>query len=107
MRIDGKNLNVTDEVIVEDGVEITVNTAVVAVTSDALRLGCEITIREQDAWVRKMPAATDGSTRKGEFIEKGGVFSAQSNKSDTIYSGEISIINARDGRNPVFYVTRY
>ncbi len=107
MKVAGKNLNVTDEVTVEDGVEITVNTAVVAVVLDNDRLGCEISILVQDAWVRKMPAATDGSTRKGELIEKGGTFSAQGKNSDTIYSGEISIMNARNGKKPVFYVTRY
>lgn len=107
-KIIGKNINITDTAVVSDGVEITVNTAVTAVASNDDRLGLEISITVQDAWVRKMPAATDASTRKGTIIMAGGPpFRIPAGGGETLYTGEVSIINVKNGKKPVFTTTEY
>ena len=70
MRKQGANANTNDESTVSDFVKITVNTAVVAEVANPLRMYWAVTITDKDAFIRFIPAATDGGTRKGIFLKK-------------------------------------
>jgi hypothetical protein len=102
--VEGGNINRNTDATVADGVEITGNVAVTAVSADEKRIRVAITIAMFDAWVRLIPSATDNAVRKGEFITKDTTFVLESN---AIYTGEISIINAQMGQTPTYYVTEY
>ena len=100
----GRNINTHDTATVADEVEITVNTAVTAVSSNAARLYVAITILDKDAFIRLIPAATDASTRKGIFLKKNETYELPA---DNIYTGEISIINKKNNEKPTYYVTEF
>ena len=99
----GKNTNISTEPTVDDGVEITGNVAVTAVSENLQRVRVIITIDVADAFIRMMPAATDNSVRKGILVRAGMTWEMEEG---TEYPGEISIINAKNNRKPVFYVTQ-
>ncbi|MBL4940970.1 MAG: hypothetical protein JKY81_04830 [Colwellia sp.] len=102
--ITGRNINTRDAATVDDEVKITVNTAVVAVAANEDRLYLAISIIDKDAFIRLMPAATDGSERKGIFLKKNTTYEFPT---DNIYVGEISIINKKNNEKPVYYVTEF
>ena len=81
------------------------NVAVTAVSSNSGRSALSISILNADAWVRLMPAATDGSVRKGIAIGAGDTWELPTSWWRRLYSGEVSIINVADGETPSYYVT--
>lgn len=100
----GRNRNSNTAATVADLVEITGNVAVTAIASNTLRIMCIISITKEDAWIRFLPAATDNSTRKGIFLKKDQEYSIPT---DNVYTGEISIINAKDNKKPQFSISEY
>jgi hypothetical protein len=102
--VEGGNLNKNTDATVDDGVEITGNVAVTAVSANNKRIRVAITITKFDVWIRPIPATTDNAVRKGELITKDTTFVLESN---AIYTGEISIINVQNGQKPLYYVTEY
>lgn len=100
----GRNANTNDEATVDDEVEITGNVAVSAVPVNVARIYVAISILSEDAFVRFIPAATDNSTRKGVFVPKNSTYELPT---DNMYTGEISIINAKNNKKPLYYITEY
>lgn len=100
----GRNQNLNDTATVSDGVEITVDTAVTAVSTNSERIYLAITIKDKDAWIRFITAATDASTRKGVYIKKDQTYELPT---DNIYTGEVSIINKKNNEKPTFYITEF
>ena len=100
----GRNSNKNDEAVVSDGVEILTNSAVVGSQENSDRIYLAITITTRDAFVRLMPAATEPTTRKGVFLKKDQLYELPT---DTIYTGEVSIINKKDNEKPKYYITEF
>lgn len=96
--------NSNDVATVTNENEITVDTAVVASVSNPARMYWAVTILDKDAWIRFIPAATDASERKGIYIKKNITYEMPT---DTIYEGEISIINQKNNEKPTFYITEF
>lgn len=94
----------TPTATVSDEVQITVNIAVTAVSANAERTYIAISIRDKDAYIRLMPAATDGSNRKGIYVKKDQTYEVPIVR---IYTGEISIINKKNNEKPKYYITEY
>lgn len=100
----GRNSNTNDTASVADEVEITVNTAVTALVANTRRIYVAITIKDKDAWIRLMPAATDATTRKGIYLKKDQTYELPT---DNVYIGEVSIINKKNNEKPTFYITEF
>jgi len=100
----GRNTNTNDTATVANEVQITVNTAVTALSANADRIYVAITILDKDAWIRFIPAATDASTRKGIYVKKNAVYEMPT---DNIYIGEVSIINKKNGEKPKYLITEF
>jgi len=67
----GRNSNTTNEAVVSDQVEMTSGgTAEVVVVAKPNRIYLAVTVTGKDAYIRLIPAATDGSVRKGIFLKK-------------------------------------
>lgn len=103
-RREAGTLNTNTAATVLDEVEITVNTAVTASASKGDRMYWAVTILDKDAFIRFLPAATDASTRKGIFLKKNTTYEMPAG---TIYTGEISIINKKNGEKPTYYITEF
>jgi len=101
----GRNRNTNTDAVVSDGVTMTAGATAETIASVNLqRISFSVVVAGFDAWIRFIPASTDGSTRKGFFVPKGATFEMQA---DNIYTGEISIINALGATKPVYYTTEY
>ena len=100
----GRNINTREAANVVNEVKITVNTAVTAVAVNSKRLFLAISIQDKDAYIRFMPAATEPSERKGIYIKKNVTYELPT---DNIYTGEISIINKKNGEKPIYFITEF
>lgn len=100
----GRTFNTNDVAVVENEVEVTVNTAVTMLPANEKRLYVAITILDKDAFIRFMPASTDPSDRKGIFIKKNTTYEMPT---DNVYTGEVSIINKKNNEKPTFYTTEF
>ena len=98
----GRNQNVSTTSTVDDGVVVAGNSAVVAAAANPTRTYLAVTIRDENAWVRSIPAASDPAVRKGVFKAAGTTYEFPI---DDVYTGEVSVINDKDGKSPTFYVT--
>jgi|TARA_R110000803_G_scaffold157317_1_gene221743 hypothetical protein len=81
------------------------NSASTAVPANSARNSLSIAITVNDAWIRLMPSATDSTVRKGFPVSAGQTWILPTSWWRSLYSGEVSIINAVDGQAPVYYVT--
>lgn len=104
MRTAGRNTNVSDESDVSDFVEITVDVAVKVSDENPSRIYWAITVMTKDAFIRFIPAATDGAVRKGILLKKDQTYEMST---DNIYIGEISIINKKNGDKPEYSITTF
>lgn len=89
---------------VNNGVEVTINTAVLAAGSNANRKQIKIHVELFDLWIRELGDLTDNSVRKGVKVQAGDTYIINAD-GGYIYTGPISVINAADGEKPFFYVT--
>lgn len=96
--------NTNNVATVGDLIEITVDTAVVASVADSTRIYWAVSAREKDIYIRFMPAATDGSDRKGIYLKKDQFYEMPT---DNIYTGEISIINKKNNEEPEYSITTF
>ncbi|MBL4891459.1 MAG: hypothetical protein JKX91_06490 [Rhizobiaceae bacterium] len=103
-RIEGRNLNTSDTATVDAEVKITGNVAVTAIAANPDRFYVCISIVDKDAYIRLLPAATDNGVRKGIFMKKNTNYELPA---DNLYTGEISIINKKNGEKPVYFVTEF
>lgn len=81
------------------------NVAETAVSSNSSRSSLSISVQGSDVWIRLLPAATDGSVRKGIPVRAGQTWELPTSWWRALYSGEVSIINTEDGQTPTYYVT--
>lgn len=81
------------------------NVAETVVSANSNRSVLSISVLDADAWIRLLPAATDGSVRKGIAIGQGDTWELPASWWRRLYSGEVSIINVLDGETPSYYVT--
>lgn len=100
----GRNINVDSTATVTTMAVTTNNNALTVLSSNEDRLYVAISIRDEDAFIRFIPSATDPSERKGIFIKKDNTYELPT---DNIYTGEISVINAKNNKHPEIYVTEF
>ena len=101
----GNNINHNTDATVAAGVTMTSGgTAETISVANDDRMAFTVSIRGFDAWIRLIPAATDGSAEKGIFVHKDDTWTMLP---DNVYTGEISIINAQGNTKPTYYVTEY
>lgn len=79
--------------------------AATAVALNSARTSVTIAITGSNVWIRLLPAATDAAVRKGTPVAAGEVWELPAAWWKSLYTGEISIINAVDGQTPTYYVT--
>lgn len=100
--------NFNTEAIVDDKVQITVDTAVKVLDPVAdlaeSRLYVSITVLVRPVFIRLMPANVESTVRKGIYLEPGLTYEFLA---DNSYLGEVSIINTKNNDKPEYYLTRY
>lgn len=97
-----RNQNSSDSSTVAAGIPTVSNDAITISAANERRTFISVTVRAEDGWIREIPAATDAAVRKGIFLLKGTTFTFPV---DDLYKGEVSGINDKNNKNPVFYVT--
>jgi len=101
----GSTINHNTDATVTDGVKLTsAGTAETVSAANDDRMVFIVSIVKFDAWIRLIPAGTDGSVGKGILVLKDTTWTMPV---DNVYTGEISIINAQGSTKPTYYVTEY
>jgi hypothetical protein len=99
-----RTTNTNTEATVTAGVTLITNLATVLSVSNTLRIYFSVTTTDEPVWIRFIPAATDNAVRKGIFLPTNATYEMPS---DNIYTGEISVINVKNGKNPITYATEF
>lgn len=81
--------------------------AVAILPANPNRHSVYIKIKGKDAIIRPLLASTDPADRKGHYRIKGATFSMTPDSSNNVYKGEISLINAKNGETPTYFIIEY
>ncbi len=104
VQVIGRTQNTADTATVSDFVEVNTNNAFTVVPANERRVFLAVTILDKDAYIRFLPASVDTTSRKGIYIKKNLTYEMSP---DNIYTGEVSIINKKNGEKPEFSVTEF
>lgn len=96
----GRNINFNEEATIT--VVPTVDDNAITLSTPNKRHWFAITCENESGWIRFMPAATDPAGRKGMRFIPG---QTKIFPIDDVYRGEISCINDKDGKTPIFHIT--
>lgn len=99
----GRNRNVNDTPSVSDGIATISDNAITIAVPNPGRTEMTVSVRDENGWVRPMPASDDPSIRKGIFIING---TSHTFSGDDVSTSEYSGINDKNGKTPIFYVTQ-
>ncbi len=97
-----RTINHSDTSTVQDAHVVSTDVAEVLIAANEMRTELNISVIDDGAWIRFMPASVEPSIRKGiHLLEDGSYW----NNADNIYRGEVSVINKKNGKSPSVYVT--
>lgn len=83
------------------------NEAVLLLPSNPNRHSVYVYVVDKSVVIRPLDATVDPADRKGHIVNKEETFALTMDNSNDIYPGEISLINAKDGEFPTYFVVEY